>query len=488
MATEMRNGTTPRNSNSDPRYQLDLGSIGHSGLRIFGGRIYEEWLPELQGDRGIRVYKEMYEQDPVIGAMLFSVEMLIRGVDWTVVAADETPEAEQWRDFCESCLHDMELTWEETLSEILSFLPYGWALTEEVYKLRQGDSVDPERESRFTDGKIGWRKLAIRAQDTLLRWEQNPDGSIAGMWQMAPPVYQPVLIPLEKALLFRTRPRKDNPQGHSVLRSCYRPWFFKSRIENLEAIGVERDLAGLPVAYVPPELLASSPTSEQQATLNAITKVVTNIRRDEQEGLVYPLAYDESGKLMYDLRLLTTGGARQFDTSAIITRYDQRIAMTMMADFILLGHEAVGSFALASSKAQLFSSALSAYMDSICSVITEQGFTRLMRLNGAPLDLRPTLTHGDIEQVDLNELGNYVHNLTGSGMVIFPNEDAERYFMEVAHIPVPESGPEEQDESQSARVGTLWDVSTMQPNIPQSQQSTPPAGGPPDAPSQPASN
>ncbi len=464
----------------DPRRNLDLQAIGAPGLRMFGGRVYEEWLPELQGERGIRVYKEMYEQDPVIGAMLFTVEMLIRGATWTVVPADETPEAQKWRDFCESCLHDMEHTWEDTLSEVLSFLPYGWALLEEVYKLRQGDQIDPARASRFTDGLVGWRKLDIRSQDTLLRWETDPDSTTVGMWQLAPPLYEPTLIPFEKALLFRTRPRKDNPQGHSVLRSCYRPWYFKSRIENLEAIGVERDLAGLPVALVPPELLASNPTAGQAATLNAIKAVVTNIRRDEQEGLVYPLAYDETGHLLYDLKLLSTGGQRQFDTTSIITRYDQRIAMTMMADFIFLGHTQVGSYALSSNKVELFGAAVGAYMDSICAVVTEQGFTRLLRLNGAPLELRPTLSHGDIEQVDLNELGNYVRNLTGSGMDLFPNPDVERYFLEAAHLPVPENDVERQDQPQGARIGTLWDVGDEpQQPIPQQNQALPlaPPGG-----------
>lgn len=465
----------------DPRYQLDLGSIGNPGLRIFGGRVYEEWLPELIGTRGIRVYKEMYEQDPVIGAMLFAVEMLIRGVDWTVNPADETPEALYWADFCEGCLHDMSHTWEDTLSEALSMLPYGWALLEENYKLRQGDQMDPARDSRFTDGKVGWRNLDIRSQDTMLRWEQDPDGTVIGMWQMAPPRYEPVLIPFEKALLFRTRPRKDNPEGHSVLRSCYRPWYFKSRIENLEGIGVERDLAGLPVALVPVELLAANPTPEQAATAAAIAKVVTNIRRDEQEGLLYPLAYDDTGHLMYDLKLLTTGGARQFDTTAIITRYDQRIAMTMMADFILLGHTAVGSFALSSNKAQLFAAAMGAYMDSICSVITEQGFTRLMRLNGAPLQYRPTLTHGDIEQVDMNDLGNYIRNLTGSGMELFPNPEVERYLMEAVHLPVPENAQPLDGTEQSARTGTLFDTgrSAPQPPIPNQSRSAAVQNGPP---------
>ena len=45
-------------------------------------------------------------------------------------------------------------------------------------------------------------------------------------------------------------------------------------------------------------------------------------------------------------------------TGPIIERHSRHIAMTAMADFILLGHEAVGSFALADSKTDLFGVAL----------------------------------------------------------------------------------------------------------------------------------
>ena len=30
-----------------------------------------------------------------------------------------------------------------------------------------------------------------------------------------------------QALLFRTKSRKDNPEGRSILRNAYRPWYFK---------------------------------------------------------------------------------------------------------------------------------------------------------------------------------------------------------------------------------------------------------------------
>ena len=47
--------------------------------------------------------------------------------------------------------------------------------------------------------------------------------------------------------------------------------------------------------------------------------MVKNIRRNEYEGLVLPAGYEAE--------LLSTGGTRQFDTNAIINRYDARSQM-----------------------------------------------------------------------------------------------------------------------------------------------------------------
>lgn len=61
-------------------------------------------------------------------------------------------------------------------------------------------------------------------------------------------------IPMSKAMLFRTESVKDNPEGRSILRNAYRSWYFKRRIQEIEAIGIERDLAGLPVIHAPERL------------------------------------------------------------------------------------------------------------------------------------------------------------------------------------------------------------------------------------------
>lgn len=138
------------------------------------------------------------------------------------------------------------------------------------------------------------------------------------------------------------------------MRNAYRPWYFKRRIQEIEAIGIERDLAGLPVFHAPDGTDIWDDTDPDMVKINAaLTKMVKSVRRDEYEGLVLPHGFE--------FELVSTGGARQFDTNAIINRYDTKIAMTVLADFLMLGHNKVGSFALSSDKTELF---LSRYLHS----------------------------------------------------------------------------------------------------------------------------
>lgn len=62
----------------------DNKEIGRIGQRRYGGVIYEEFLHELRGKRGIEAYREMSENDDVVGAILFAIEMLVRQTDWNV--------------------------------------------------------------------------------------------------------------------------------------------------------------------------------------------------------------------------------------------------------------------------------------------------------------------------------------------------------------------------------------------------------------------
>lgn len=414
--------------------RVDLTEVGTTG------RGAEEPLRALSGDGWRRALAEMVANDPIVGAVLLAVELYLRQVTWDVVPGSPDAADVAAATFVEECRQDMAASWEDTLAEIVSFLPHGWSFLETVYKVRGGEATDdPTHRSRFTDGRIGWRKWAIRAQDTLDHWVFDAGGGVQALVQTAPPTYHPVTIPITKALLFRTTSRKGDPEGRSLLRNAYTSWYYKNHLQRIEGVGIERDLAGLPVLTVPPELLDSANrTAAQTSLFTELLQLITNIRRDEQEGIMLPAAFDEAGHPLFALTLLTTGGRRQFDTDAVIRRYDQRIAASMLADFVLLGSDKVGSYALASNKTDLFATALGTWLDHICGVVNQHAIPRLLRLNGLRPLHPPRLEHGDVQSVDLVQLADFVLKLAQAGFVF--QAELQRYVLERAGLPVP--GPD----------------------------------------------
>lgn len=422
--------------------------IGRVGQRRYGGTIYEEFLPELRGKRGIEVYREMSENDDIIGAIIFAIEMLVRQCDWNVEPGGDTAKDKEAAEFVQSCMTDMQDTWTDTISEILSFLTYGWSYHEIVYKRRMGNTKDPRTRSKYDDGLIGWRKLPIRAQETLYQWEYDREDNLLGMTQQPPPDFGTFTIPVEKALLFRTKSRKNNPEGRSILRNAYRPWYFKRRIQEIEGIGIERDLAGLPVMHTPEGLDLWDETLQENIRIRtALEGIVRSIRRDELEGVVLPYGYT--------LELLSSGGTRQFDTNAVINRYDTRIAMTVLADFIFLGHDKTGSWALSSDKTDLFAVAIGTFLGIICETFNSQGIPALIDMNGqhfAGITEYPKMTHGDIEDADIAKVAAFIKDMTGIGVLV-PDDGLEDYIRQVGHLPertsdtrTPDEGRRQQQE------------------------------------------
>ena len=134
---------------------------------------------------------------------------------------------------------------------------------------------------------------------------------------------------------------------------------------------------------------------------------------------------------------MSTGGERQFDTNKIIERYDTRIAMTVLADFVLLGHQDVGSFALSSNKTHMFAMAICSYLDIICEVFNSKAIPQLLAMNGdhfVGVTDFPTLTHGDVEDTDIGPLGDFLSKMTAAGLIV-PDEEIEDYLREVSGLP-----------------------------------------------------
>lgn len=425
------------------RVRQAFGELGVSGLKTSSGLVTEEFLPELKGSQGLKVLTEMGENDPIVGAVEFSIVMLMRQAQWKVkpgVAADAekepTESAKTKATFVQSCMDDMSHTWNDLISEVMTMFRYGWAWHELVYKKRLGPLEKGGNASRYSDGLIGWKKIPLRAQTSLRKFEFDENGGVVAMIQNPPSGMagnrpNEIRLPMEKSLLFRTQSNRNNPMGRSGLRNAYRPWYFKKRIEEIEGIGIERDLAGLPMLTTPEGLDIWNPddvlarTYKQQAET-----LVRSIRRDEQEGVLKPFGWE--------LELLSTGGTRQFDTTEIVSRYNNAIAMTALADFIVLGHNnRYGSKALAGNKTQMFQMAIVGWLDAIRDVFNRFAIPRLFLLNGWAIDEELcTLEHNGVDIPDLEALGMFLYRLRQAGFKMFPNIVLEKELLDTAGLPV----------------------------------------------------
>jgi hypothetical protein len=94
--------------------------LGVSGLKRVSGYVDEEFLPALRGRKAIKVYQEMSLNDPMVGALLFAIDKLLREVEWKVLPPEQSDEGAKAQEFLESCMEDMSHSWDDLISEILS--------------------------------------------------------------------------------------------------------------------------------------------------------------------------------------------------------------------------------------------------------------------------------------------------------------------------------------------------------------------------------
>lgn len=250
-----------------------LSEIGVTGLlRTSGtGFVYDEWLAALSTYRAKQVYREMRDNDAVVGAMFFALEMILRKANWIVKPA-ETKKGEFTADFIKECMEDMSHTWEDFISENVSMFTFGFSLFETVYKRRKGP--DGRQASKFDDGLIGWRKFAPRSQESILYWMWDDEGGLQGAVQLAAPDYRTVPIPIEKLLLFRTTSIKGNPEGRSVLRNAFRCFDSETEIltkqgwmNGLDLMGEEEVAVLSPDGFLQYEVPSATPRYEYNGEL-----------------------------------------------------------------------------------------------------------------------------------------------------------------------------------------------------------------------------
>lgn len=370
--------------------------IGAHGTPIFSGIITEDFNSKfVHLSDALKIYDEMRRTDGTIQAMLLALEMPILAAEYTVHPASEDEQDVKIARFIQWNLFDgMTTSFREFLRQSLTMLWAGFSIFEKVFEFKDWEG------ERF----IGWRKLAQRLQNTVQQWVLDDNGGPAGFIQQAPPKYIPTPIPIEKLLLFTNRKEGGNLQGMSLLRAVYKHWYFKDRLYRLQAIGLERDVVGVPTIELPPNASAKDQTKAKD--------IVTSIRRDERAGVVYPSTWKF---MLKGLAGSPTSAASDFMRA--IAHHDMQCAKAVLAQFINLGGGGPGSYALSVEQMSLMVLAEEAIVNYITDIINNHAVKQLVDLNWPGYEKYPNLRAGRISRQDIRTAAANLSLLARGGLI-----------------------------------------------------------------------
>jgi len=377
--------------------------VGLGGPKNQYGSMDEELQNKLKGSRKYTEFGKMSNDDAICGGIRLAIDKIIDTITWKV--DDDT------HGIMEESLENVG--WNERLTDITSFLDYGFSAFEVIIE-------------RNKKGRYVWKAIENRPQETVTRWIMDKRNLAIGFDQRDSQG-RSATVDLKRCLHFRTSTFKNNPEGKSIFRNAYRDWYYRTNIERLESIGIERDLTGLPTLTPPEDIELTDETGAINAAGNWAWNTVQNIKRNEQEGVVLPFGWE--------LTLIGSPGQRQFDLNDVINRYDTRIAMSVLSQFLVLGlGNSGGSFALSKEQSELFYKAAEGYANIIARTINTQYMgTHILRdLNG--LRKAPTIVPIGANRPDLQEVAAFLARLFKFN-AITPDEKLEVELRRLAGLP-----------------------------------------------------
>lgn len=397
--------------------------VGYTGLSQVNGRIYEEIRNELTYPNNIITYKKM-AADPIIKSANNILDIMISRVEWNFKtnqdSSQESKDAAEYLNWCMKNLSDGH-TWKSTIEEISSYRIYGFHIAEKIY--------ERVKKGKYS-GKYKWKKLATRSQDTVDKWLYSDDGrNLLGIEQNLSYILHrtkgkqvgSVEIPKNKFLHFRYGTRRDNPEGDSPLKGCYIPWKYKTLIEEYEAVGIAKDLGGVPVIGIDVEMLSKAqqdPNGPEASIVSQLHQSAASLHAGDKTFITVPVAYTDTGKELFTFDLVgINGGGKQYNTNDIIQRKQNEIFWIYLADVLKLGTDSHGSFALADSKNVLLAFAIDHHLQLISDVINKDLVPQTLALNGIYLDEEdmPFISYGDLDEVDLDNFSKLIQRIASTG-------------------------------------------------------------------------
>lgn len=411
--------------------------MGVPGFAVFGGQLNNiERNPRLTGEQKYITASDILANVSIVAAGLHYFLNLVASPLWKPEPVDDSAEAQQYAEFVESCMYDMEASWARTIKRAAMYRFYGFGVQEWTAKKRE-------------DGRIGMARIEPRPQFTIQEWDVDESGRVIGMWQTSPYDYVKRYLPRGKVIYLVDDSLSDSPEGFGLLRHLVEPADRYTEYQRIEGLGFERDFRGVPIGYAPRAEIAAAVEAGaiDQATANAmlggLDKFVQMRNKGESTGMMldsatYSAPTDTgttiSGAKKWGIELLTGQATGIEHVGAAIERLRYDMAMIIGVDGLLVGSEG-GSRALSEDKSRNLYLTVNSVVDYIAETYEKDFINPLWTLNGFDDKFKPSLKAEDVSFRSVEQVTASLRDLASAGAVLGPDDPAINSVRDMLGLP-----------------------------------------------------
>lgn len=410
--------------------------VGVGGTVIYGGYVVEEERdPRARGTEKFRTYSNLIANLSIVAASLHYYLNLVGKAKWKFAPADDSSQAKQLAEKTQEVMEDTDIPLPKVVKRASMFRMYGFSLHEWTSKTRK-------------DGTIGFASIEPRPQITIERWWVER-GKLVAVSQRDPNTGKELVLPRAKLLYLVDDVIDDAPTGLGVLRHVIETGTRLRRYQQLEGIGFEMNLRGVPLGRAPlsklKQMVQDGKITEEQykQILRPLKDLLSNHVRNPDISILLDsdLVRSEdpnqtpTGTPLWSFELLQGASTGEAELAATISRLTNEIAIVMGTEHILLGSGDVGSYALAKSKSQAFELRVDGALYETGCGIKRDLIKPLFMMNGWPEEMMPTPMAESVQSRDMTEMSNVIRNLATSGAVLSPDDEVINEFRRLAGLP-----------------------------------------------------
>jgi len=421
----LRGAASSRATGSKPNRVTPYEVIGAMGTAVYGGWVQDsEGSSALKGSRRYQTYSDMLANTSIVGAGVRYFLNLTASSRWSMQPATgedvNEDEAHEMAELCEQLLFsDPKTPWHRVIRRAAMYRFYGFSVQEWTAKKRD-------------DGVITMADIRPRPQKTIERWDVDENGDVLGILQRSPQDSREIYLPRGKCLYVVDDTLSDSPEGLGIFRHLAGPAKRLERYEQLEGVGFETDLRGIPVGRGPFTQLAqmvkdgSISAADRERIEGPLREFVENHIKGPKLGMMLDsmpyLTQDDkaspSAQKQWDLELLKAGSTGQAEVAEAINRVNREMARVLGVEQLLLGESSTGSHALSKDKTQSFFMLVNGTLKELCEAVGDDLLTPLFMLNGWDRKLKPKPSVEAVSYQDVEVITAALKDLATAGATL----------------------------------------------------------------------